>query len=175
MKKVIRYGVFESNSSSMHTVSFRAKSYIPKDKYSDEINQHIQEHDGYIATTLDEYGWNGPSLCDFWEKLKYALLIVLYTEYRGFEYYKDNFYIDQEELEKCKGYQDIVDVINYNFSWCKGIKIARLDGFYPYGYIDHQSYEDYSSLNNFVNDWYVDLEHFLFDDSVHVLIDNDNG
>lgn len=95
MKKVIRYNAFETNSSSMHTVTVRGKRHID-DYYKSSIKRSIDE-DGNIITTLDEYGWYGEPLTNFWEKLPYALLMVLYTEYSGFDYYNDNFTIDQDE------------------------------------------------------------------------------
>jgi len=173
MKKVIRYNAFETNSSSMHTVTVRGKRNID-DYYKSSIERNIDK-DGNIVTTLDEYGWYGEPLTNFWEKLPYALLMVLYTEYSGFDYYDNNFTIDQDKLEKCTGYQNILEAIQSCCKECKGIIIEKMSGYYPYGYIDHQSYEDYKSLNDFLNDWNVDIEHFLFDDNIKVYIGNDNG
>ena len=163
MKRVIRYNVFESNSSSMHSVSIRGNG---------DLNEHYHS-DGVIKIKLDEYGWRGDPLYDFYDKLPYAMLMVLYTEYPGFKYYDNDFTIDQEELEKLSGYKTLLEAIRKHGD-CEKIIIKKQNGFYPYGYIDHQSYEDYGSLADFLKNWNIDAERFLFDDNVVVYIDNDN-
>lgn len=163
MKKVIRNGVFESNSSSMHSVSVCGDG---------DLNEHYHP-DGVIKIKLDEYGWEGDPLYDFYDKLSYAMLMVLYTEYPGFNYYDNDFIIDQEELEKLNGYKILLEAIRKHGD-CEKIIIKKRNGFYHYGYIDHQSREDYGSLADFLANWNVDAERFLFDDDVVVHIDNDN-
>lgn len=163
MRKVVRYGVFETNSSSMHTVTVHGKRNINKRYNPDSV----------IETYLDEYGWNGYPCDDFNSKLEYALLMVLHTEYPDFRYYDEDFVIDQNILEECEGYRLLLDTINEHGK-CEKIIIKKNNSYYPYGYIDHQSYEGYNSLQDFLNDWNVDAERFLFDDGVTVWIDNDN-
>ena len=165
MKRTLRFNCFETNSSSMHTVTMVGKSDINNDyKYDEEIE-----------ITLDEYGWNGHPCDDFLSKLAYAMSMILHTEYPGFECWGDyGFTVDQDVLENLDGYNIILNAINNHFR-CEKIVIEKNGAYYyPYGYIDHQSCEDYSSLQDFLNDWDVDAERFLFDDSVIVLIDNDN-
>lgn len=163
MKRVIRNGVFESNSSSMHSVSVRGER---------NLNEHYHP-DGVIKIKLDEYGWEGSPLYDFYDKLSYAMLMVLHTEYSGFDYYDNDFTIDQEELEKLNGYKMLLEAIRKHGD-CEKIIIKKRNGYYPYGYIDHQSREYYDCLADFLEDWNVDAERFLFDDDVVVHIDNDN-
>lgn len=163
MKRVIRDCVFETNSSSMHSVSVHGNRSINKYYKLDKV----------IEIRLGEYGWSGDPLYDFPDKLPYAMLMVLYTEYPGFNPYDDDFVVDQEELKKLNGYKTLLEAIRKHDD-CEAIAIKKKIGFYPYGYIDHQSYEDYSSLADFLKDWNVDAERFLFDDDVVVYIDNDN-
>ena len=163
MKRVIRNGVFESNSSSMHSVSVRGER---------NLNEYYHP-DGVIAIKLDEYGWEGDSLCDFYDKLEYAMSMVLHTEYPGFNHF-NKFTVDQDELESLEGYKLLLDAIRKHGD-CERIIIKKRNSYvYPYGYIDHQSYEDYSSLADFLKDWNIDAERYLFDDDVVVHIDNDN-
>jgi hypothetical protein len=42
------------------------------------------------------------------------------------------------------------------------------------GYIDHQSFEGYKSVQDFLDDYDLDITQFLFDDGVCVITDNDN-
>ena len=165
MKKV-RYNVWETNSSSSHTVTVRGKRNIDKYRYT--------QPNRIIKVKLDEYGWHGDPCDSFQSKLAYALSMVLNTEYPYFEYWDENFVIDQDTLEKCEGYQIILNAIQLHMD-VFGILIERNRGYYPYGYIDHQSCESYHSLQDFLDDWNVDIERFLFDDGVVVWILNDNG
>lgn len=165
MKRVIRSCVWESNSSSMHTVSIRGK--WDKEVYHDYGN--------VIEVSLDEYGWEGDPCDDFMGKLAYAMSMVLHTEYPGFSCWNDNFHVNQKTLEKLTGYRTLLNVIRKHQK-CDAIIIKpKRNSYYPYGYIDHQSYEDYNSLQDFLDDWNVDAERFLYDYDVVVHIDNDNG
>ena len=107
-------------------------------------------------------------------KLAYALSMVLHTEYPNFEYWDEHFVVDQEVLEQLEGYKTLLNAIRIH-GRCENIHIKRTQGWYPYGYIDHQSYEDYNSLQDFLDDWHIDAEKFLFNDNVVVYILNDNG
>lgn len=160
-RKVIRSSMFETNSSSCHTVSVRGREMYTN--YS--INS--------IEITLDEYGWDGDPCDDFRSKLAYALSMVLHTEYPSFNPYDDNFIVEQEVLEQLEGYKTLLNAIRLHGK-CEKIHINKTRGWYPYGYIDHQSHEDYNSLQEFLDDWNVSAERFLFDDGVVVHIDNDN-
>ena len=165
MKKVIRYGMFETNSSSCHSVTVKGK--YNKDDYVLIVN-----HSGIISVYLDEYGWNGDPCDDFQSKLAYAMSMVLNTEYPDFQYWNEDFFVDENILEELDGYKMLLNAINERCK-CKQIVIKRRRDFYPYGYIDHQSCE-YASLQDFLDDWNVDVNRFLFDDNVVVHIDNDN-
>lgn len=167
MKKV-RYNVWETNSSSSHTVSVRGKRNVDGDYYN-----CCTQSNRIIKVGLDEYGWHGDPCDNFQSKLAYALSMVLNTEYPNFRYYDEDFVINQDTLEKCEGYQIILNAIRRHMD-VFGILIERKHDYYPYGYIDHQSCEDYHSLQDFLDDWNVDIERFLFDDGVVVLILNDN-
>lgn len=162
MKRVLRYGMWETNSSSCHTVSVRGKG-----------SPYYLHFDGIIETTIDEYGWSGDPCDEFNSKLSYALCMVLTTEYPDFHYWDENFTIDYDVLEKLDGYKAILAAINKHGK-CEKIIINKNGYYYPYGCIDHQSYEGYKSLQDFLDDWNVDIERFLFDDNVIVLIRNDN-
>lgn len=164
MRRVMRSNVWETNSSSMHTVTIQGKR---------NINQYYRVDD-MIEVSLDEYGWNGYPCDDFMSKLAYAMSMVLHTEYPGFSSYDDDFVVDQDTLEELPGYKLLIDAIREH-GYCEKIVIKRRDGaYFPYGYIDHQSCEYYSSLRDFLDDWNVDAEQFLFADNVTVWIDNDN-
>ena len=166
--KVIRNSVWETNSSSMHTVSIKGKKDITKYAFVGDSKS--------LAVHLDEYGWNGPDCDDFMSKLEYAMCMVLMTEYPDFNYWDEHgFTVNQTVLESLDGYQLLLNAVRTQFPECEEIVIKKNDGYYPYGYIDHQSCESYHSLKDFLEDWDLDVERYLFDYSVVVHIDNDNN
>ena len=165
-RKVIRNSVFETNSSSCHSVSVQGKS---------ESNYYIIVNGDTVEVKLDEYGWSGYPCDDFYSKLAYALSMVLHTEYPDFNHWDEDFWVDQNILETLDGYKLLLKSVNEHSGFkCKKIAIIRIDSDFPYGYIDHQSCEGYNSLQDFLDDWNVDVDRFLFDDNVVVHIDNDN-
>ncbi len=171
MKRVKRAGVFETNSSSMHSVSVRKSN--PYFDYDLEVD----DYDDYVHSRFGEYGWEIESYWEPYEKLSYALTMVAETEQ----------YKSEEEFYKTKGFQDINNLIKEKCN-CEGV-IIDCPGFelhtYDWlgelrtymdhnGYIDHQSTEDYKSLEDFLNDWDVSLEEFIFNTEVILHTDNDN-
>lgn len=163
MKRVARQNVWETNSSSMHTVTVRGKKNMIRYRFPT-----------VIELWLGEYGWNGDPCYEFQTKLEYAMSMILHTEYPGFNQYDENFVVDQNILEGLDGYNKLIEAIRKHGE-CDAIIINRYNGdIYPYGYIDHQSYEDYNSLQDFLDYWNIDAERLLFDDAVVVWIDNDN-
>ena len=152
--------VWETNSSSCHSVS------ISKHKIANFATPKPEE-DGYIHATFDEFGWeqaryNNPST-----KLSYALTMVAMTEMHD---------IDKDEFYKSEGFNAINELIKKK-TGCKGVIVDDdfKNGYWGInGYIDHQSCEDYNSLQAFLDDWNVSLEDFIFNSDVILKTDNDN-
>ena len=167
----IRKSVFETNSSSTHSVSIRHNHNIIEKSYLNVSD------DGYVHISMDEFGWEVNTYDSQTDRLSY-LLTMLYM--------------------KC---EDIQRKVNYSFGWgssdesvkmtvqlisetaefkqisesvakranCKGVILEPADG-----YIDHQSHENYSCLQDFLNDYGLDIEEFIFGSGVSVHTDNDN-
>ena len=181
MRKQIRYGVWETNSSSTHSC------YIRRGNYGQDLTlkNHIED-DGYLHTEFGEFGWEVNDYSDSLTKLKYALTMVVETECR----YKpmQNEY-DTVEFEETEGFKEIDNLIankldcagvivdsemkvdKYDSIWNKGVTMIGIE---HDGYIDHQSCEDFSSLQGFLNHYCLTLEEFIFDTDVVLHIDNDN-
>ena len=151
--KVIRNSVWETNSSSMHTVSIEGKKDITKYAFVGDSKS--------LAVHLDEYGWSGPDCDDFMSKLEYAMCMVLMTEYPDFNYWDEHgFTVNQTVLESLDGYQLLLNAVRTQFPECEEIVIKK---------------KSYHSLKDFFEDWDIDVERYLFDYSVVVHIDNDNN
>ena len=162
MKEIIRENCFETNSSSNHSISVRNHS----------IDNPVSK-DGYIHCGFGEFGWGYEKYNDFWTKLAYLLTMVAETENKKF--------VSEEEYYQTDGFQFINNFCKEKFKNCKGIIIeypnikATPYGWTDFnGYIDHQSYEDYNNVNEFLSEYDIDIETFLLNENVDLIIDNDN-
>ena len=186
MKKQIRRGVFETNSSSMHSLSIHRMGIDTPIKYDD-----IQDDDNMLHIKFGEFGWGYERYSDSYHKLQYALTMVFATDARD-AVCADDFY-------NTEGFKVINELIKDKFN-CDGIVIEDRFEIHSYyrrkwddekrrwvedkndlyvyltcdGYIDHQSCEDYSSLQDFLNSYGITLEDFIFDPGIELIIDNDN-
>lgn len=172
--KQIRNKCFETNSSSVHTITL--------DGYAK--NDLKVGKDGYVHLKVRGYGKNYASYPSAEDKLMYAILTVCYT--RGIWLSWDWDYLDDEEaedeLEALQNAQDdwdryiedlrdteefqeiertVIDVMSTEKRPCKGIKFQVGNG-----YIDHQS-QQYDSLNEFLeaND-IPNVKEFIFGKAV---------
>lgn len=170
MKRITRSEVWETNSSSIHTLTFCGESSM---HYDMDVEQ-----DGYVHSHFDNYGWDGEPLDDMYRRLSYILTMAAMIERRNKTYY------DEESFYQTESFKMIEDVVKEHVD-CKGI-IIDYNGIEMYqdeygeyvafnGFIDHQSCEDYNSLDDFLKDSDAgSIERFIFDDSIVMIIDNDN-
>lgn len=173
--KAIRSNVFETNSSSTHSVSVSSKnsSYDNHD-----CLDAFKDYDNKVHVEFGEFGWE---ICNYdtpYEKLQCLVTMLVETE-------GDNITC-VDALYETDGFKLINDAVA-DYCDCDGIWIDEdikfdsynWDGKVHYyishnGYIDHQSYEDYSSVQDFLDDYSVGITQFLFDSGVVVHTDNDN-
>lgn len=173
MKKK-RSNTFETNSSSVHTITFDGKA----------INDLEVQKDGYIHINVRSFGKNYAAYQCAEDKLLYAILTVCYTNNIWLSW--DYDYLDDEEaeneaealmnaendwcdcideLKETSEYQAIEKVVRRIMSTpereCKGIRLHVGDG-----YIDHQS-QCYDSLDEFLEDNKIpSIEEFIFGKAV---------
>ena len=187
MKKQIRNGVFETNSSSCHSLSINKASKIEYDK--DMFEDWIHDDDNKLHIGFGEFGWGYDVYNDPLNKLEYALTMVLETEGRniddfyetkGFklidEFVRNTFECDgvaiDDEIEKITHQPTKWD--NEKMTWVEDLSRPVITWLSSDGYIDHQSCEGYSCLQDFLDDWNVSLEDFVFNPGIKLIIDNDN-
>lgn len=163
MKKKNRDGVFETNSSSCHAVSFSKHKIM-------NFALPTPNDDGFLHMNFGEFGWEERRYNDPITKLRYALTMIAMV-HQGEFYNAEEFY----ELDDFK----MIDEAVKNKIDCKGIimddsAFVNTGWFEIDGYIDHQSCECYSCLQDFLNDYDVSLEDFIFNADVILITDNDN-
>lgn len=184
--KQLRKNIFETNSSSTHSVTINGK-----DKYEwDALSGYVDDEDGKIHVELGEFGWGYDEYEDAYMKLSYLLTMILELRkatfgHTGIKTLEEYYNLDEFIL--------VESIVVENTPGCKGIELKNADfNFNPYddpeidiknetqgyldhnGYIDHQSYEDYECLDDFLNSWDTSIEDFIFNESVQLIIDNDN-
>lgn len=163
----IRRNVFETNSSSMHSISYSPK----KANAQLDLEQVKGEYNGRtIVGTFGEYGWGYDVLCSLEEKLSYVL-----TSIRYFDRTVDEDNVDALEALKASKYYVWLAEMFHEYLGCKLDVQLNRDDYYTMGYIDHQSTD---TLTDYIKD---DEDHFkmsvmqlLLDDSYTIVIDNDN-
>ena len=98
MKRKIRYGVFETNSSSTHVVSF-----VNRDSLSDASLDiyHSDDDEDTLEVSFGEFGWEYEVYTDPYWKLKYALTMVAETE----------DFTDEKSFYETEGFKAINELI----------------------------------------------------------------
>ena len=173
MKKK-RSNMFETNSSSVHTITLDGRAE----------NDLKVERDGYVHLHVRSYGKNYAEYHGAEDKLMYAILTVCYTHgiwlYWDYDYLEDeeaedNFEALQnaesdwdnciEDLRETEEFRDIeqcvIDVMSTEQKPCKGIRFHAGNG-----YIDHQS-QKYDSLEDFLTSNQIpNVKEFIFGKAV---------
>lgn len=145
--KVTRKGVFETNSSSVHSLSITSN----KDEWKGK--------DSVLYVSLGEYGWGYDRLITPSEKVSY--LMTLIASYVG--YYGDNEFTDEDFFD-LSSIKDIYKAVKHHGSEIVFNKCSK-----GYGYVDHQSIVP---MEEFLDG--IDLEDFIFNYKYEIIIDNDN-
>lgn len=156
----IRRGVFETNSSSMHSLIIKKEDdYLTKEELSQEVYLYTEDGwhpDGDVGKFGLYFGGDesyfGRSpfrvLSSFKEKLCYYIASICDNE--------DDF----------KAIEADVSLL---FDGCKGISLwGCQDEFYPYGYA-----ENYGSFKRFLQDKQISLREFLTNKKYVVIVDGD--
>jgi hypothetical protein len=174
MIEVIRKNVFETNSSSMHSItvdgSINSNKLMIMMLQETLSDKKVDEYKPY-PISCDSYDWGEDSFSSWQGKLSYALTSLIQNESLGKE--DNNTYsINKEALENHKTYCQIKDIVK-RFT---GFDLEIEDNT-DTGSIDHQST---STFNDFIDScldrmsYENALAEYLFNPRVTVVIGNDN-
>lgn len=157
----IRKNVFETNSSSTHSISYNPNSKLEKSEL--EVDA-----DGYIHTELGEFGWQIRDYTD--QKSRLSYLVTMLAEMSGNRCWclsASDLEQTIQEINDDIGFKDISEEIAA-YTGAKGLILDISEG-----YIDHQSVE-FSTMSDFLDDCCCSsVINFVFGDTV-VHTDNDN-
>lgn len=166
--KTVRQSVFETNSSSVHSLTI-----VGEDKLA--ITPLVGE--------FGEFGWGYETLDTPWERLAYlmtALAQIAKIEYDD----REKIAISKlESLDKFIWLRALIkEATGQDLTYT-----AMSNSWYPFGYIDHQSWNyDYETDEAFAPDPLMDfwsddettfktkMTDFIFNNKYRVIIDNDN-
>ena len=151
--RTIRRGVFETNSSSMHSITINGK---------DNLSKCIGT-DGVIKLSCGEYGWKGDTLDSVFDKLEYLMTYI------G----RFNSCNTIEEITNTRHFKLLAEMIK-EYS---GETIELYDDGCGVGYIDHQSSDLLEEDGLWVKDetqWKFNMLDFIYNSKYSVEIDNDN-
>lgn len=159
MKTTIRFGTFETNSSSTHSlvISNKDRGYT----YDFPVDEN-----GVLTVPFGEFGWGPDILKTPLEKLSYYV-----TDHRSKDdesVYGDHYKTWDDLLEGISKNEAINKVIELIKSKCPKVKevvFKQASSFYPRGYIDHDSV---GTSNE------VSPEELIFNNGILIIIDNDN-
>lgn len=163
--KNIRKAVFETNSSSMHSLAIDGK---------DEVNRPRQVR-GYFG----EYGWGYETLTTCDERLSYVLTAL--AQLSDADEYKLETQEARQRLETFNRFQWLNEMVQ-DYTGNVIVMEYESGGWYPFGYIDHQSWnyaETYPEpleafWSNEKQDFQTKMRDFIFNDKYTIIIDNDN-
>lgn len=157
----IRNCVFETNSSSTHSVTIKHKG-LSKNCI------HISK-DGYIHTHFDEYGWEIRDYADQEDRLSYLVtMLAEKNDSRIWCFSEKEIRETIKNLMKTYDFNRLSDEIG-EYAGCRGVIIDPSEG-----YIDHQSHEGYRTFQDFLDDYDTDIVEFVFGRGNIVHTDNDN-
>lgn len=154
MKKVIRPNVFETNSSSTHSLVLSEAGNLLEQPFSDVITKQ-----GVVTVEGGEFGWDIETFTNVHDKLSY-----LYTDAMLSASEKSE--PDPETNDKLRM---LVDAVKEHTGLVLGF--SHNSGYWEFGYIDHQS------VGLCADVWSKGVEgvkQFLFDPSSYFETDNDS-
>lgn len=150
--KLIRNGVFETNSSSCHSISIR----IPLS--NNDYDTIIPDENGNIEIITEDFGWQQITYDEPRDKLAYLMIYI-----RDWVYSEEEKSIFSERLLK----------VVKDHTGCNSLILKPYsDSPYCDGYIDHQSAENNHLHWIFNNEF--DLKNFIFNPQSYIETDNDN-
>ena len=154
----IRTNVFETNSSSSHSITIPYPLQLEENKM--EINDA-----GYIEVSLSEFCYQTHT--SQMDRLAWLIQLLInekinHNAFWG-AHYRGNWDELAEQLYKLEEFQELESRIA-DYASCKGIRLVQGTE----GYIDHESC--YESMNSFLFDYYnIDSVSFVFGKDIKMM------
>lgn len=186
--KSIRKNVFETNSSSTHSLTVK-RNKTGKYDYNFPMNKS-----GFIPLVFGagyDFGWGPAQYNDAYAKLNYLVCMSFQIYQMQALNHNRRCIIKPMDILKIKDVKKIEKVISQKIPTFRGFYIGIKDEFFlsedydkpgeyilcMYEGIDHQSCEDYEfeNLDAYLKMNKISIENFIFNPRVVLNISNDNG
>lgn len=160
----IRNNVFETNSSSTHSIAISKKSR--------GYSYDLPVEDGCLKLRCGEFGWGPCLLRTPYDKLTYILtyLICDLLDNEGMDSYikfgSDDYYKALDLIAEDDDINSLLESIKEECSDIEEFEFGFDDGYYAFGYIDHQSFDMIKDED------FIDV---IFNNNIMIIIDNDNS
>lgn len=153
--KQIRRGVFETNSSSSHSITVDQSGTLAPSTLRTDIN-------GFVRVKFGEWGWTFPDVDTQEERLSYILTMArILTDCTECLWDSAKPEKDKRNFEVTREFHAISKAVADHTPDCKGIRVD-VDDYYM-GEIDHDSSNSaYGSFDQFLNDNDMTIEQFIF-------------
>jgi len=156
--KVIRKSVFETNSSSTHSIKINE---------GDKLTSSLLGKNGVHYVECEEFGWERTEYYDAETKLSY-IITYLMKDIKDEEDVSN--YLNSDEKRK-EYFEKIKKAVKEHTGL--DIKIIKNNrSWFPYGYVDHQSH---CVPLDVISGTVDDIKNFIFNPNVELIIDNDNN
>ncbi len=153
--KQIRIGVFETNSSSCHSLVID-----PHGSYIQNPVSPMEAEQGYININPGEFGWDVKTFCDRDTKLSYLVTDILRD-------LPEDTDLDTLSSPKLTLLKEAV----MSFTGLSIRIVAQTNSYWNFGYIDHQSNDIPGDVWNMGIDGIIN---FVFKNTSTLHTDNDN-
>jgi hypothetical protein len=164
MTTQIRKSVFETNSSSTHSIHIDDGKYV-----SDLI---FVDNDEVLRIYPGEFGWEVEDYYDAASKASYCMTYLYQCAQRYSKDYKESWYDFSGHLQKWLNM--LTEVLKEETGASKVEYRQNDDKYYPYGYIDHQSAQGDRDTCGPVFESKETLRNFIFNPNSYLHTDNDN-
>lgn len=149
MKRQVRRMVFETNSSSTHSLSI--------------VGSEIFEYKNPLHLYYGEFGWGYDLLNTPSEIASYALTM--------FARHSDSY----EEVQNREKVKWLLEAISSHTGYEQILPKPSNDGYYPFGYVDHQSSDTLDDFDTGDEEVFKqNMINLIFNPSTEIIIDNDN-
>ena len=162
-----RSNVFETNSSSMHSVSYSPSSSSTMNLEEIRSKIALSSDQKVIYGSFGEFGWGYDVLSSFGEKLEYVLTSIRYH---------DNSAQDEqpETVKESKYFKWLSELLEQVIGCTLDLKEGRRGETVDIGYIDHQSTDTLDEYFQDETTFKTKMIPLLFDNNCTIIIDNDN-
>lgn len=175
MKQVIRRSVFETNSSSMHSIAIsKYDSHYTDQEVYDSFNyfdKHYGRQEDLHIQFFEAYGYHNDKSALRFGRYPFRILSTFCDKLRYYIASRSNIWEDKDYTKFLNHIMERYPRIkSFEFTKTPEYEKEYTDNIYDYGYIDHESRE---MLFSFLLKKNIDIDEFLTNRKYIIFVDGD--